>query len=170
MPSNTPTRYRVDFERLVWLLLPALLRRPRQVAWLRALTAPVRTLYNQFVAYEAQTRRELSYNSQVLLFELYLNDKFDPGRRRIYIENADTALQPVYLTFLDEEQENPMVHFKGENMPWLYLYLYHQVVFNTQTDFTVHAPASLQSQAGQLHAAISRLKLATRNYQLLFFA
>jgi hypothetical protein len=164
----TPTRYRVDFARLVWLLLPALLRRPRQVAWLTWLTGPVRRLYARFVAYEAYVRRELSYNSQVLLFELALNDKFDPGLRRIYITNSGTELQPVYLNFVAEQQPNPDLYFQAENhQPPVYLYRW--IEFASQVDFIVHAPAILRPRAQQLHAAIRRLKLANKNYQLLFF-
>ena len=161
-----PTRYRVDFERLVWLLLPALLRRPRQYAWLRTLTAPVRRLYYDFVRFEAKTRRELSYTSQVLSFEAYLNDTYDPGPRRIRLANSDAELSPVYVNFVAEQQPNPVAWFVGEGEAPLYLY--SQAAFNSQVDFIVTAPVVLRPRAQQLHAAIRHLKLATKKYQLRF--
>lgn len=161
-----PTRYRVDFEHLVALLLPALLRRPRQLAWLRWLTTPVRRLYGRFLAYEAAVRRELSYNSQVLLFEAALNDRFDPGVRRIRIANAGDELARVYVNFVVEQQPNPKVFFRSEGQPPLYLYQSRE--FSNQTDFIVTAPAVLRARAGQLNAAIRRLKLANKHYLLRF--
>lgn len=167
MPNNVPTRYRVDFARLVLLLLPSLLRRPRQVALLQWLTTPVRTLYARFVAYEAQVRRELSYNSQVLLFEAALNDRFDPALRRIYISNSDVELQPVYVNFVAEQQPNPVLYFQSEGQAPVYLFRW--VEFSQQADFVVHAPAVLRGRTGQINALIRRLKLTNKQYLLLFF-
>ncbi len=169
MANNAPTRYRVDFERLAWLLLPSLLRRPRQVAWLRLLTTPVRHLYARFVAYEAAVRRELSYNSQVLLFEAALNDRFDPAVRRIYISNSDVELQPVYVNFVAEQQPNPILYFQSEAKAPVYLFQWAE--FSQQTDFIVHAPSILNTPQlnTQLRAAIRRLKLANKQYLLTFF-
>lgn len=167
MASNVPTRYRVDFARLAWLLLPTLLRRPRLVAFAQWLTTPVANLYTRFVAYEATVRRELSYNSQVLLFEAALNDRFDAALRRIYLTNTDVELQPVYLNFVAEAQPNPTLYFQAEGQPPVYLFRW--VEFSQQADFIVHAPAILKLKAGQLHAAIRRLKLANKQYLLVFF-
>jgi hypothetical protein len=164
---NVPTRYRVDFARLAWLLLPSLLRRPRLVALAQWLTTPVASLYARFVPYEGSVRRELSYNSQVLLFELALNDRFDAAVRRIYITNSDVELQPVYLNFVAEQQPNPVLYFQAEHQPPVYLYQW--VEFSQQADFVVHAPAILKPRASQLHAAIRRLKLTNKQYLLVFF-
>jgi hypothetical protein len=164
---QTETRYRVDFPRLTWLLLPALLRRPRQVAWVQWLTSSVQTLYGQFLSYAADVRRELSYNSQVLRFEQALNDRFDAAGRRIYISNSDLELQAVYVNFMAEQQPNPTVYFESEGQSPVYLYRWAE--FNSQVDFVVHAPAVLRPRTTQLHAAIRRLKLANKNYLLTFF-
>ena len=166
MANNT--RYRVDFLRLVVLLLPSLLRRSRQIAWLHWLTTPVRHLYDRFLVYEAHVRRELSYNSQVLLFEAALNDRFDPGVRRIYLTTSDVELQPVYVNFVAENQTNPTLYFHSEGQPPVYLYRW--VEFAGVADFIVTAPAVLNQpqQATQLHALIRRLKLANKNYLLRF--
>jgi hypothetical protein len=169
MASNAPTRYRVDFPRLVVLLLPALLRRPRQVAWLQWLTTPIRSLYDRFVPYEADVRRELSYDSRVLLFEKALNDRFDPAARRIYITNSDVELEPVYVNFMTEGQTNPVAHFQDEGAPPLYLYRW--VEFSGVADFIVHVPSILRQPQiiSQLRAVIQRLKLANKQYLLAFF-
>ena len=166
MANNIPTRYRVDFERLVMLLLPSLLRRPRQLAWLSLLTMPVRNLYRRFITYEATVRRELSYNSQVLLFEAALNDRFDPAVRRIYITGTDVQLQPLYVNFIIEEQPNPVLYFQSEHQPPAYLYRW--IEFTGVADFIVTCPAVLNRRTDQLNALIRRLKLANKKYLLRF--
>ena len=165
----TPLRYRVDFSRLVPLLLPALLRRPAQLAWLGALTAPVRQLYGTFLAYAAASAIEVGYNSQTIVLEGALNDQFDPGARRITIDNQTSDPMPLYVNFRSEAAlPEVIVLFVRESPPWTYAYGYSE--FFTATDFTVRVPASLRTPArtDQLNARIRRFKLPTRHYQLLF--
>ncbi|MCC3159530.1 hypothetical protein LJ737_19970 [Hymenobacter sp. 15J16-1T3B] len=163
-----PTAYRVDWARLVLLLLPALLRRPRQWAWLQVLTAPVARLHLDFISYLFASRRELSYSSQVLLFERALNDRFDPIRRRIVIRNADTEYAITYWNFVHEQQ--PVTEYlpqRHEAPPFPRPFRYW-AEYAGQTDFTVIAPLVLRPRAVELHALIRRLKLATKHYSLLF--
>ena len=75
-------RYRVDIPRLTALLLPALLRKPRLLAWLGALLAPLQQLYAAFLLYAEAARIELSYNGQVMVMQGMLNEGFDPDLRR----------------------------------------------------------------------------------------
>lgn len=168
MPSQPPTRYRVDFAYLAALLLPSLLRKPRLLGWLTALLTPLTQLYATFLAYAQASFRELSYNSQTIVLEGALNDQFDPDLRRIRIDNSDADLQPLYFNFRSEQQPDKYVLFAAECPPWTYAYLYSE--FSSQTDFTVHVPALLRNaqRTDQLNARIRRFKLATRHYVLLF--
>lgn len=161
-----PTPYRVDWPRLVWLLLPALLRKPRQWAWLQVLTAPVARLHTAFVSYVFASRRELSYNAQVLCFERALNDRFDATRRRIVIRNADTEYAVSYDNFRYEQQPDQHLGMRSEMPPWSHDRAWAE--YSGQTDFTVLAPLLLRPRAVELHALIRRLKLANKNYLLLF--
>ena len=168
MPSPTPIRYAVDFDRLAALLLPSLLRKPRLLAWLTSLLAPLQSRYAEFLAYQAASFKELSYSSITIVLESALNDQFDPGPRRITIDNADTELSPLYINFLREEEPEKPVRFAAESPPWLYAYRYSE--FATQTDFVVRVPVGLRTpeRTDQLNARIRRFKLATRHYTLLF--
>ncbi|MDO7877392.1 hypothetical protein Q5H93_21805 [Hymenobacter sp. ASUV-10] len=164
MASNSP----IDFERLAVQLMPALLRKPRLVAWLQAMLHPLRQLYTRFLLEADATRRELAYNSQTILFEQALNDQFDPSARRIIIRNSDTELPVVYLNFRSEGQPEKYARFAVEGPPWLRLY--SQAEYNTQLDFTVRVPVVLRTaeRTTQLHARIQHFKLATRRYTLRF--
>jgi len=164
MDNNSP----IDFERLAVQLLPALLRKPRLTGWLQALLYPLRQLYAGFLVYADRARAELAYNSQIIVFEQALNDQFDPGGRRIVIQNSDTELQPLYLNYKIEGQSDKYLRYAVEGPPWTYLY--QQAEFANQTDFTVRVPVVLRSaeRTSQLHARINHFKLATRRYTLKF--
>ncbi len=165
---STDIRYRVNFDYLATLLLPSLLRRPRLLAWLKALLAPLRQLYYDFLLYAEATRIELTYNSQTIVLEGALNDQFDPSLRRIRIDNSDTELQPLYFNFRSEQQPEKYILFAAESPPWTYAYLYRE--FTSQIDFMVHVPLVLRTpqRTNQIQARIRRFKLAMRRHQLLF--
>jgi hypothetical protein len=163
-----PARYRIDYAALVRRLVPSFLRQPTQLAWLEVLTTPVQSLYGVLLSYRLQTIRELSYDSRVLMFEKALNDRFDRTARRIRIRNADSELEFTYDYFSDEDQPDEYTFMRNEHPPEPWQYDYEWTEFSTQTDFTVVAPVALQPRARQLHALIGRLKLANKNYTLLF--
>ncbi len=165
----TPLRYRVRFADLATQLLPSLLRRPRLVAWLAALLSPLEMLYQDFVAYQRATFRELAYSSQTLVFEGALNDQFDPYTRRIRIVNQEVELTPLYLNFRDENQpDEKFIGFTVEGRPFRYCYQYTE--FDTQLDFIVRVPSALRSpeRTTQLNARINRFRYATKKYAIRY--
>ncbi|WP_400192830.1 hypothetical protein [Hymenobacter sp. B81] len=168
LSTEAPTRYRVAWPRLVRLLVPTVLRQPLQLAWLGVLTAPVARLHRELVAYLFQKRRELSYNSQVMLFERALNDRFDPLLQRIRIRNADTEFAITYWNFRAEQQPDDDFLRNRSEMPPFGYYLRNRAEYAGQSDFTVVAPEYLQPKAVEIHELIRRLKLATKQYTLIF--
>ena len=162
----TDSRFRIEWPALVRDLVPALLRRPTTLAWLEALTSPVASLYEQLLTYRVDVLRQLSYNGQTILLEKALNDTFDPAFRRIRIVNAVGEITPLYLNFVREQQPMPTAYFTQEP-DYVPLYVYRQVEFNTQLDFTVYAPGQA-GRAVALHTLIRRLKRAMTNYQILY--
>ncbi|GAA4354198.1 hypothetical protein GCM10023185_15660 [Hymenobacter saemangeumensis] len=168
---GVPVRYRLDFFALVRQLVPVMLRKPRLLAWLYALLAPLRGQYTIFIDFEAQTRRELSYNGQKMVFERALNLRFDPFLRRIRIVNADTELLPEYdYNRVEEHLPEQFMYLANEHPPasWEFDYFYQEFV--TQLDFMVRVPLGINTpeKTLQLHAFIRRYKLATKRYSLLF--
>jgi len=159
-------RYRLSIPTLISQLLPAVLRKPGQIAWLSALLSPVGSLYSGFLSYRATTLRLLSYNGQTILLEKALNDTFDPLLRRIVVRNTVGELTPVYLNFEYENQPAPFVFFEDEP-DYQPLYLHEDVEFNSQVDFTVFAPDQA-AKATALNTMIRRLKRAMTNYQILY--
>lgn len=164
MPASAPARFRLDFPLLAQLLLPALLRKPRLVAWVTALTRPVDDLYQQFLAYRLDTLRELSYNGQTALLEKALNDKLDPDLRRIVIRNSAVFLDPLYLNFKHEAQPITYASTRAEGRP---LFPHRSSDFANQVGFTVYAPG-LNAKDYQLNILIQRFKIALVNYRIIY--
>lgn len=74
--------------------------------FLYALVAPVNALYQDLLIYKAEKEYELSFNSQTIYLEHYLNDLLDNSLRRIYIEN-DTNLIDHFI-FQNSEGLEPI--------------------------------------------------------------
>ena len=164
MSASTPARFRLDLPRLMVLLLPSLLRKPRLVAWLTSLTRPADDLYQQFLTYRGSTLQELAYNGQTALLEKALNDKLDNDLRRIVLRNSTVYLDLLYLNFKRELQ--PVVYASGkqEGAP---LYPHRASDFLSQVGFTVYAPG-LNARDYQLNILLQRFKIALVNYRIIY--
>jgi hypothetical protein len=164
--NEAPPRYRFTLGSLVAGLLPVLLRKPRMLAYLNALVAPVATLYVDFLAYEASTRLELSFNGQTLAFERALNVRFDPVFRRIRIINSDAQTESTYDNFIREGQPWQYMTFKREGPPWLYDYGFAEL--QNQVGFVVRVPQSLAPKEPAIIARVRQLKLAMIKFRIQY--
>ncbi|AWM31371.1 hypothetical protein [Hymenobacter nivis] len=162
--SASPARFRLDVAYLATVLLPALLRKPRLVAWVSALTSPVDAVYQAFLAYRLDTLRELSYNGQTALLEKALNDKLDPNLRRILIRNSTVYLDPLYLNFKREAQPPVYASTRAEGRPLL---PHRASDFAGQVGFTVYAPG-LNAKDYQLNILLQRFKIALVSYRIIY--
>lgn len=104
--------FKIDWDRLILLLLPTFLRKPVLFGYLKALISPIASLHYQWLRMREDNIRILSYNSQKCYLRKALNDKCDPELRRIYLdkvppldniyiyteaENLDLYLDTIYL-------------------------------------------------------------------------
>lgn len=170
--------YNVDFPALVRGLLPTLLRRDRVLALATALVQPVRDLYALLLPWQAQVRRELSYNAQTLLFEKGLNDTFDLNLKRIRIDASAVDRTPFYLRFQYEQQPPrytySQAYAQAHGKPPRYLRT--ASLYSFPVGFVVRVPAALlpadaeaqRSFRAQVEAFILHLKLAGTRHQTLY--
>ncbi|MDF7813595.1 hypothetical protein [Hymenobacter sp. YC55] len=161
-----PARYRVQPQRLIRNLLPALLRRPKMLAWLYALHEPLQATYLAFAEHVRRSATELSYNGQTMLLEKALNDRFDPVFRRIRIINSDTELSPIYLNYVSELQEMPVTYYVVEDMPLLKVNNWLEYV--SQVGFVVQVPRSLRPQEPTVQARIKQLKISMIRHAITY--
>jgi hypothetical protein len=164
--EQLPARYRVQPAVLITSLLPALLRKPKMLAWLTALHQPLQATYLAFSEHVARSATELSYNGQTMLLEKALNDRFDLAFRRIRIINSDTELSPIYLNYVSELQDMPVTFYTSEDMPLLRVNNWIEYV--SQVGFVVQVPRSLRPAEPALQARIKQLKLSMIRHTIAY--
>ena len=146
--------YNLNINRLIALLLPTFLRRPKQLAWLSALAFPWVILHGQFLQYRTGALLQIQTTPQVWALEKLLNDAYDYVQRRIYISDG------VYSStiFFFEKEANRPVRFY-ENQPVYFSEEHHA---DTAVDFVVHIPQRLLLSEGEL----SQFEGVIRQYAL----
>ncbi|WP_448529206.1 hypothetical protein [Raineya sp.] len=85
--------YNYDFNlnKLIEQYLPIVLRKPKHLAWLRALFVPFGAFKGFFLDFVASRRKEVIQNGQVAKLETLLNDLYDSVQRRIRITDASPS-------------------------------------------------------------------------------
>lgn len=150
--------YKVDFDRLVLLLLPTFLRKPVLFGYVRALITPIAGLHYKWSRMRDDNLTKLSYNSQRCYLRKALNDKYDPELRRITIDGT-----------LDTTQD--YIYTPAENLDVYLGIMYLEQDFNysnSTVDFLVNVPGQvLNDKINEITATINFYKLAGKSYKLL---
>jgi hypothetical protein len=153
--------YRIDYKRLVLLLLPTTLRRSRLTALLNAAVAPLSRLYVRFMGFRDDTRYRVEHNAQVCHLQAVLNDAFDYVDRRVYI--TDAQQQEIGQFLWREAEDRPIL---------LGVFLLNRERFMgaDAIDFIVRLPADLQltpDNQNMLHSLLRYYKLAGKRYVVM---
>lgn len=99
--------YQIDYKRLVVLLLPTFLRKPRIFAFLCALTFSVSELHSRFLRNRDANLLRLKRNGQTCYLRGMLNDELDSGERRITI--TDGSEEGDWVFAYDEAAPYPLL-------------------------------------------------------------
>lgn len=146
----------LNIDKLVVLLLPTFLRKPKLVAWLRTLATPLHKLLYAFQQARTADLYNLAHNSQVCYLRKALNDDFDPQQRRIRIEDG-------------KQNERLYIYPRSANRP-LFLgkvFLYQRGDYiDGGVDFIVVIPQGLQYDKYKLEALVNFYKLAGKRWQI----
>ena len=151
--------YKVDWDRLILLLLPTFLRKPVLFGFLKSLLTPISNLhYKWSLAVRDENLKKLSYNGQTCYLRKVLNDRWDSEFRRIYI--GDT---------LNSEQN--YIYTTSENLDVYLGTMFLEEEFNyagTTVDFLVFVPQSvLDIRENEIIATLEFYKLAGKQYKLI---
>ena len=148
--------YNLNIDKLLILLTPTFLRKPKLVAWLRMLATPLLKVLYEFQRARQADLYNLAHNSQVCYLRKALNDEFDDEQRRIRIEDGKqkqrlyiyprSANKPLYLgkLFLDQ---------RGDYL-------------DGGVDFIVVLPKDLTYDKYKLEALVNFYKLAGKRWQI----
>ena len=146
----------LNIDKLVVLLLPTFLRKPKLIAWLRMLAAPLHKLLYTFQQARTADLYNLAHNSQVCYLRKALNDEFDSEQRRIRIEDG-------------RQKQRLYIYPRSANKP-LYLgkiFLYQRGDYiDGGVDFIVVLPKDLTYDKYKLEALVNFYKLAGKRWQI----
>lgn len=152
--------YKIDYNRLVRLLLPTMLRKPVIQSFLDAMVIPAKSLYAAFNAYRKEADYKLNHNSQVCYLQAVLNDSFDYDNRRIRIGDAPIE---EWARFLWKESEDRPI------MLGTFMLQSERFIGSNSIDFIVYVPTALKLNKNDLikmNALIRYYKLAGKRYEI----
>jgi len=96
----------IDFNKLIFQLLPAFLRKNSLLDFFNSVLAPLKQLHAassapgltfSFKAFREEMNYKLRFNAQIKYLEHFLNDKYDSQAREIYIDNTADQIEYTYL-------------------------------------------------------------------------
>lgn len=143
-------------------MLPAVLRKSKQQAWIKTMIEPVRNLHVDFLAYRLDMIKRLSINGQTIVLENLLNDLFDAIDRGITIETSYDRINPIFIGQPSEFSINPI--FIGQPSEPPPLFIGQPSEYGVVSDFIVTVPNGILSaaQESRLKAIINKLKLLSK--------
>ena len=148
--------YNLNIDKLLVLLTPTFLRKPKLIAWLRMLAAPLHKLLYDFQQARTADLYNLAHNSQVCYLRKVLNDEFDPQLRRIKIEDG-------------KRNARRYIYQRNVNRP-LYIgkvFLYQRGAYiDGGVDFVVVLPQGLEYDRYKLEALVNFYKLAGKRWTI----
>lgn len=164
--SRADKIYDINIKRLALLTLPTWLRKPLVGALIYAGVLPVARLLQELRTYRADTTYRLTHNGQVCKLRGVLNDEFDPARRRIRIEDSESAAEVEASTlWMREVGRWAMIPRRGSGAA-----IVHREGYSGTSgyDFWVTVPTDLRSDQTKtrLRAVINMYKLASKRYTI----
>ncbi len=148
--------FEIDVKKLVVLMLPINLRRPRLKSFLWAMVAPLISLHYRFIQKRTSDLYKLNHNSQVCYLRAALNDIFDVQARRIEILDGNQYLRSYIYT---RGEEKPV--FLGT------IYLRARADYSdTGVDFIVQVPGETYKKY-EMQALIDFYRLASKRYKIV---
>lgn len=149
--------YKVDYDKLVLLSLPAFLRKPILVGYVKAIITPIANQYDKWRFFRDDNLYKVHHTGQVCYLRKVLNDKLDPSLRRIYIGDG-------------QRYKRKYLYTTGENKPVFLgtMYLREAADYaDTGVDFNVWVPQSIiESSIYEIIALVDYYKLGGKKYKI----
>lgn len=149
--------YKVDWDKLILLLLPTFLRKSVLYSFVRALVSPIASLHYSWEQMRAANLLKLSYNGQRCYLRKALNDRFDPDLRRIFIDE----IPQLEENYIYQPEENLDYY-----LDTMYLDLDYTEGGET-VDFVVYVPADVMNKINEIIATLEFYKLAGKLFKII---
>ena len=152
-----------DFDSLVVMLLPPVLRKNKMIAFVQLLAKGNQLIYDQLKSFRISSTYDAYFSQARIQFEHYLNDEFDKTGRSIRIINSE-FLERQTLYKHAESRPN-RIYQVSENKP---IKLYYLQEYETSIHFIIEMPASLLNtqQLKALRIWVDERKLPNKNYKI----
>ena len=157
-------KFKIDYNRLVVLLLPTFLRRPVLFGLLRAAVNPLVILYERFCKARGEHNYRLTHNGQVCYLRACLNDHFKSNMGVFDIISVER--EGEWLFAVTENGERVPITIgednisEVENVP----IVYNELSLNSeQNEFIVSVPADLyDTSLEEIKALVNQYKLISK--------
>lgn len=147
--------YKVDFKKLVVLLLPISLRQPLLIALFQVFIEPLENIHYEFTEKRTDTLYKIAHNGQVCYMRKALNDKFDRVDRRVKIIEGNQYQREYIYTEAEKKPKYLGVIYIREDADYA----------DTGVDFIVQIPEKMYKKY-EVEAIIDYYKLASKRYKI----
>lgn len=159
---------RIDYRKLVILLLPTFLRRPVLMAWLRAMVYPLQQLHDRHQAARTQLLYELRHTSQICFIKDALNNEFGITDYAAGFEIEDINAPGNWIWVYDENVErfDDEQHMLFDEPTWI-----HDTssILPPTSAFTVLVPKHIEideTNDARIRSVVNKYRLASRTFEI----
>jgi len=153
--------YRVRWNKLVTWLTPTAIRKPKWLALVKALAAPVNDVYNRFISYGGDTNYRIGITLSAVDLQRALNDRYDSTLRRIRIVEL---ISKEGIAIFQREENKPITLFIKVGEGFSLILFTKQETMGFEADFIVQIPISLLFDMKDLSAFIDLFKMESKTY------
>ena len=159
---------RIDYRKLVILLLPTFLRRPVLMAWLRAMVYPLQQLHDRHQSARTQRLYELHHTSQICFIKDALNNEFGITDYATGFEIEDINAPGNWIWVYDENVErfDDEQHMLFDEPTWI-----HDTasILPPTSAFTVLVPKHIEideTNDARIRSVVNKYRLASRTFEI----
>lgn len=159
---------RIDYRKLVILLLPTFLRQPVLMAWIRAMVYPLQQLHDRHQAARTQRLYELRHTSQICFIKDALNNEFGITDYADGFEIEDINAKGNWIWVYDENVERfyDEQHMLFEEPTWI-----HDTssILPPTSAFTVLVPKHIEideTNDARIRSVVNKYRLASRTFEI----
>jgi hypothetical protein len=151
---------KIDFKKLVILLLPTFLRKSVWLHILQSAVLSLQKIHSHYEAFKSAKLYELTITPQVCYLEKVLNETICPGEYRITITDAEQKEIPYFFRATD----NKDVYFSNSSI--LQVYFFRLDAHNYAESFIVNVPTFYGTKEPQVRALLNKYKLLSKTYKI----
>ena len=157
---------RIDYRKLVILLLPTFLRRPVLMAWLRAMAYPLQQLHDRHQSARTQRLYELHHTSQICYIKDALNNEFGITDYADGVEIEDINAPGNWIWVYDENVERFYDKLLFDEPTWI-----HDTssILPPTSAFTVLVPKHIEideTNDARIRSVVNKYRLASRTFEI----